>query len=175
MMVLWNSSHSKFSMKPQKGILRTKHWPRRHQYRTSARNGMFYAASFSSRTFEFGRVLSHWPKSWRNHSSPHPITFGAYVRRIVIPVDMTGVWQKSLEASARQILLACPNTQILSRRKESFKARYTRQCNSIRRAIDDIQMPRLRRVDWNNAPADHHQYDSPASEAPVLCSPLQLA
>ncbi|KLO19541.1 hypothetical protein SCHPADRAFT_992780 [Schizopora paradoxa] len=83
-------------------------------------------------------------------------TAGAYVRRIVIPVDMSGNWPKTLEANARRIMMACPNTLILARRMESFRARYARRRNFTKIAIDDVQMPRLRRVDWNNAPALHY-------------------
>lgn len=85
------------------------------------------------------------------------ITFGAYVRRTIIRVGGAGVWTKTLEASARRIVLACPNTQILARRQESCKARYPRQHESKNKAIDDVQMPRLRRVDWNNSPAHRPQ------------------
>lgn len=80
-------------------------------------------------------------------------TVGAYVRRIVIPVDMSGNWPKTLEANAKRIMMACPNTQILARRVESFRGRYARRRNFAKLAIDNVQMPRLRRVDWNNAPA----------------------
>ncbi len=54
-------------------------------------------------------------------------SFGAYVRRITIPVDLAGDWDKTLEVSARRILEACPNTRILARRQEQFKARQARR------------------------------------------------
>ena len=76
-------------------------------------------------------------------------TVGAYVRRIVIPVDISSIWPKTLESNARRILLACPKALIFARRVEIFRARQPRRRNFTKIAIDDIQMPQLRRVDWN--------------------------
>lgn len=83
------------------------------------------------------------------------ITVGTHVRRIIIPVDMTGLWPKTVEVNARRILLACPNTLILARRKENLQKREPRRRDFGKQSINDVQMPRLRRVDWDNAPASY--------------------
>lgn len=100
-----------------------------------------------------------WPNRYGSR------TFGHFVRRATMAVDLRATWFRSLEAGARRILLASPNLIVLVRRNGLHGRESDVFDNFISRpSISNLDLPQLRHLEWDNAPVWGRLGDADAPE-----------
>ena len=85
--------------------------------------------------------------------SKNGIGLGVFVKRVMIPVVLDrGPWMDAIGRNTRRILQCCPNLLVFSRFHPFMVRMHIDDFHASTARIDDLYLPNVRRVDWDNSP-----------------------